>query len=145
MGSGKPRGMRAGGKLRDHRRAQRWNDKDYNKAHNISRWKTPFEGASHASGIVIKRVSVEAKQPNSACRKCVKVQLRKNSKNVTAFVPGDGNLEFIDENDRVLVAGAGRRGHAVGDIPGVRFKAVHVAGIGLRALFMRKKDKPKTK
>jgi small subunit ribosomal protein S23e len=145
MGSGKPRGMRAGGKLRDHRRAQRWNDKDYNKAHNISRWKTPFEGASHASGIVVKRVSVEAKQPNSACRKCVKVQLRKNSKNVTAFVPGDGNLEFIDENDRVLVAGAGRRGHAVGDIPGVRFKAVHVAGIGLRALFMRKKDKPKTK
>jgi small subunit ribosomal protein S23e len=137
--------MRAGGKLRDHRRAQRWNDKDYNKAHNISKWKTPFEGASHASGIVIKRVSVEAKQPNSACRKCVKVQLRKNSKNVTAFVPGDGNLEFIDENDRVLVAGAGRRGHAVGDIPGVRFKAVHVAGIGLRALFMRKKDKPKTK
>ncbi len=145
MGSGKPRGMRAGGKLRDHRRAQRWNDKDYNKAHNISKWKTPFEGASHASGIVIKRVSVEAKQPNSACRKCVKVQLRKNSKNVTAFVPGDGNLEFIDENDRVLVAGAGRRGHAVGDIPGVRFKAVHVAGIGLRALFMKKKDKPKTK
>jgi len=145
MGSGKPRGMRAGRKLKDHRRNQRWNDKDYNKAHNISKWKTPFEGASHASGIVIKRVSVEAKQPNSACRKCVKVQLRKNSKNVTAFVPGDGNLEFIDENDRVLVAGAGRRGHAVGDIPGVRFKAVHVAGIGLRALFMKKKDKPKTK
>ena len=145
MGSGKPRGMRAGGKLRDHRRAQRWNDKDYNKAHNISRWKTPFEGASHASGIVIKRISVEAKQPNSACRKCVKVQLRKNNKSINAFVPGDGNLEFIDENDRVLIAGAGRRGHAVGDIPGVRFKAVHVAGIGLRALFMRKKDKPKTK
>jgi len=145
MGSGKPRGMNAGGKLRNHRRQQRWNDKDYNKANIVSKWKTPFEGASHASGIVIKRVSVEAKQPNSACRKCVKVQLRKNSKNVTAFVPGDGNLEFIDENDRVLVAGAGRRGHAVGDIPGVRFKAVHVAGIGLRALFMKKKDKPRSK
>ena len=145
MGSGKPRGMRAGGKLRDHRRIQRWNDKDYNKAHIGSRWKTPFEAASHASGIVVKRVSVEAKQPNSACRKCVKVQLRKNGKNITAFVPGDGNLEFIDENDRVLIAGAGRRGHDVGDIPGVRFKAVHVAGIGLRALFMKKKDKPKTR
>lgn len=145
MGKCKPRGMNAGGKLKDHRRLQRWNDKDYNKAHGISKWKTPFEGASHASGIVVKRVSVEAKQPNSACRKCVKVQLRKNSKNITAFVPGDGNLEFIDENDRVLIAGAGRRGHAVGDIPGVRFKAVHVAGIGLRALFMRKKEKPKSK
>ena len=32
MGKGKPRGMRAGGKLKDHRRLQRWNDKDYNKA-----------------------------------------------------------------------------------------------------------------
>ena len=145
MGSGKPRGMRAGGKLRDSRRMQRWNDKNYNKSHIVSRWKTPFEGASHASGIVVKRISVEAKQPNSACRKCIKVQLRKNSKNITAFVPGDGNLEFIDENDRVLIAGAGRKGHAVGDIPGVRFKAVHVAGIGLRALFLRKREKPKSK
>lgn len=145
MGSGKPRGMRAGGKLRDHRRIQRWNDKDYNKSHIDSKWKKPFEGTSHASGIVTKRVSVEAKQPNSACRKCVKVQLKKNNKTITAFVPGDGNLELIDENDRVLVAGAGRRGHAVGDIPGVRFKVVHVAGYGLRALFMRKKEKPKSK
>ncbi len=145
MGSGKPRGMRAGGKLREHRRLQRWNDKDYNKANIGSRWKKAFGGASHASGIVVKRVSVEAKQPNSACRKCVKVQLRKNGKNLTAFVPGDGNLEFIDENDRVLIAGLGRKGHAVGDLPGVRFKVVHVAGIGLRALFTKKKDKPKTR
>jgi small subunit ribosomal protein S23e len=145
MGSGKPRGLKAGGKLRDHRRIQRWNDKDYNKSHNISKWKKPFEGASHASGIVIKRISVEAKQPNSACRKCIRVQLRKNNKGITAFVPMDGSMDYIDENDRVLIAGAGRRGHAVGDIPGVRFKAVHVAGIGLRALFMRKKEKPKTK
>ena len=108
-----------------------------------SKWKTPFEGQSHAAGIVLKRVSVEAKQPNSACRKCVKVQLRKNSKSIIAFVPMDGNLEFIDDNDRVLIAGLGRRGHSVGDLPGVRFKVVGVAGIGLRALFLKKKDKPK--
>jgi hypothetical protein len=30
---------------------------------------------------------VEAKQPNSAIRKCVRVQLVKNGKKVTAFVP----------------------------------------------------------
>ena len=71
------KGMLAGGKLRQHRKIQRWNDKDFNKAHGISKWKTPFEMASHASGIVLKRVTVEAKQPNSACRKCVKVQLKK--------------------------------------------------------------------
>ena len=145
MGSGKPRGMRAGGKLKNHSRLQKWNDKDYNKSHIVSKWKTPFMGASHASGIVVKRVSVEAKQPNSACRKCVKVQLRKNSKTINAFVPGDGNLEFIDENDRVLISGFGRQGHSVGDLPGIRFKTVHVAGIGLRALFLRKREKPRSK
>lgn len=41
---------------------------------------------------------VEAKQPNSAIRKCVRVQLIKNSKKVTAFVPNDGCLNFIAEN-----------------------------------------------
>ena len=41
---------------------------------------------------------------------------------VTAFVPNDGCLNFIEENDEVLVAGFGRKGHAVGDIPGVCFK-----------------------
>lgn len=65
---------------------------------------------------------VEAKQPNSAIRKCVRVQLIKNGKKITAFVPNDGCLNYIEENDEVLVAGFGRKGHAVGDIPGVRFK-----------------------
>ena len=61
---------------------------------------------------------VEAKQPNSAIRKCVRVQLIKNGKKITAFVPRDGCLNFVEENDEVLVAGFGRKGHAVGDIPG---------------------------
>ena len=139
------KGMLAGGKLAEHRKIQKWNDKQYNKANGISKWKTPFEMASHASGIVLKRVTVEAKQPNSACRKCVKVQLKKNNKSIIAFVPGDGNIEFIDENDRVLIAGLGRKGHAVGDLPGVRFKVVHVADIVLNALFRKKKEKPKSK
>ena len=40
---------------------------------------------------------IEAKQPNSAIRKAVRVQLIKNGKKVTAFVPRDGCLNFIDE------------------------------------------------
>lgn len=68
---------------------------------------------------------VEAKQPNSAIRKCVRVQLIKNGKKITAFVPRDGCLNNIEENDEVLVAGFGRKGHAVGDIPGVRFKVIN--------------------
>lgn len=39
---------------------------------------------------------VEAKQPNSAIRKCVRVQLIKNGKKITAFVPNDGCLNFIE-------------------------------------------------
>ena len=41
--------------------------------------------------------------------------------------------------DEVLIAGFGRSGHAVGDIPGVRFKVVKVSGVGLLALFKDKK------
>ena len=62
-------------------------------------------GSSHAAGIVVEKVAVEAKQPNSAVRKCVRVQLKKNNKRITAFVPRDGGMTFIDENDEVLVAG----------------------------------------
>eukprot|EP00069_Balaena_mysticetus_P019139 bmy_12010T0 len=46
------------------------------------------------------------------------------AKKITAFVPYDGCLNFTEENDEILVAGFGRKGHAVGDIPGVRFKVV---------------------
>ena len=41
---------------------------------------------------------IEAKQPNSAIRKCVRVQLIKNGKKIAAFVPRDGCLNYIDEN-----------------------------------------------
>merc|ERR1711998_165778 len=101
-------------------------------------------GSSHAKGIVLEKVGVEAKQPNSAIRKCVRVQLLKNGKKVAAFVPNDGCLNFIEENDEVLVAGFGRKGHAVGDIPGVRFKVSKVAGVGLWALYRQKKEKPRS-
>jgi len=77
-------------------------------------------------------------------RKAVRVQLIKNGKKIACFVPMDGCLNFIDENDEVLVSGFGRSGHAVGDIPGVRFKVVKVAGVSLLALFKGKKDKPRS-
>lgn len=84
----------------------------------------------------------------------------KNGKKITAFVPNDGCLNFIEvcalrsfflavtyflqENDEVLVAGFGRSGHAVGDIPGVRFKVVKVANVSLWALFKGKKERPRS-
>ena len=87
---------------------------------------------------------MEAKQPNSAIRKGVRVQLIKNGKKIAAFVPNDGCLNFVDENDEVLIAGFGKRGKSKGDIPGCRFKVVKVAGVALIALWKGKKEKPRT-
>lgn len=44
------------------------------------------------------RSGIEAKQPNSAIRKCARVQLIKNGKKIAAFVPMDGCLNFVEEN-----------------------------------------------
>lgn len=49
---------------------------------------------------LLLRSGIEAKQPNSAIRKCVRAQLIKNGKKIAAFVPRDGCLNFIDENVR---------------------------------------------
>eukprot|EP01085_Mycamoeba_gemmipara_P001284 Mycagemm_TRINITY_DN10369_c1_g3::TRINITY_DN10369_c1_g3_i4::g.1284::m.1284 type:complete len:167 gc:universal TRINITY_DN10369_c1_g3_i4:535-35(-) len=145
MGSGKPRGLGAARKLRTYRRVQRWNDKNYAKANLGYAYKAnPLGGSSHAKGIVLEKLGIESKQPNSAVRKAVRVQLIKNGKKITAFVPRDGCLNFIDENDEVLIAGFGRKGHAVGDLPGVRFKVAKVSNVALSALYRGKKEKPRS-
>ena len=101
MGSGKPRGINAARKLRTCRRTQRWAQKRYKKAHLGTQFKcNPFGGSSHCKGIVLEKIGIEAKQPNSAIRKCVRAQLIKNGKKIAAFVPRDGCLNFIDENVR---------------------------------------------
>ena len=51
---------------------------------------------------------------------------------------------FFPTQDEVLIAGFGRKGHAVGDIPGVRFKVVKVSGVALLALYREKKEKPRS-
>jgi len=145
MGSGKPRGIRAARQLKLKRKKNRWADKQYAKANLGYAYKAnPLQGASHAKGIVLEKIGIESKQPNSAVRKAVRVQLLKNGKKVAAFVPRDGCLNFIEENDEVLIAGFGRKGHSVGDIPGCRFKVVKVSGVGLMALWREKKEKPRT-
>uniref|UniRef100_A0A8C0CZI8 Small ribosomal subunit protein uS12 n=1 Tax=Balaenoptera musculus TaxID=9771 RepID=A0A8C0CZI8_BALMU len=127
----KCRGLRTARKLHSHGQDQKWHDKQYKKAHLGTALKAnPFGGASHAKGTVLEKAGVEAKQPNSAIRKCVRVH--------------DGCLNFIEENDEVLVAGFGHKGHAVGDIPGVRFKVVKVANASLLALYKGKKERPRS-
>lgn len=145
MGKGKPRGLNSARKLRVHRRDNKWADQSYKARLLGTAFKfSPFGGSSHAKGIVLEKIGIESKQPNSAIRKCVRVQLIKNGKRVTAFVPNDGCLNFVDENDEVLLAGFGRKGKAKGDIPGVRFKVVKVSGVSLLALWKEKKEKPRS-
>jgi len=103
----------------------------------------PLEGAPMARGIVLEKVGVESKQPNSAIRKCVRVQLIKNGKVITAFLPGDGALNVVDEHDEVIVEGiGGSRGRSMGDIPGVRWKVIMVNGVSLKELVLGRRQKP---
>jgi small subunit ribosomal protein S23e len=143
---GNAAGIRCARKLRTHRREQKWHNKRYSRKHSATALKAnPFNGASHAKGIVLERIGIEAKQPNSAIRKSCRVQLIKNGKKIAAFVPGDGCLNHVEENDEVLISGFGRSGHSVGDLPGVRFKVVKVSGVSLLALFRNKKEKPRVR
>ncbi len=103
----------------------------------------PLEGSAQARGIVLEKVGIEAKQPNSAIRKCVKIQLIKNGRQITAFAVGDGAINFIDEHDEVMVEGiGGRMGRSYGDIPGVRYKVIKVNEVSLNEMVRGRKEKP---
>lgn len=138
-----PRGEFAARKLRQRRKKLKWNSNRYKrKKLRLGYITDPLEKAPQASGIVLEKVGRESKQPNSAIRKCVRLQLRKNGKQITAFLPGDGALNFIEEHDEVTVEGiGGAKGRAIGDLPGVRWKVVQVNGVSLEALLVGKRER----
>ena len=140
-----PLGLFAGRDLKEKRKKQRWSISTYKRRKlGLDKKSNPFAGAPQAKGIVLEKVGVEAKQPNSAVRKCVRVQLIKNGKSITAFLPRDGAMNFVDEHDEVHVEGMGAtQGGAMGDIPGVRFKIFKVNNTSLRELVLGKKEKPR--
>lgn len=121
-------GITGARKIRKRRKKARWSSWGYKKRVLCMKKKSdPLEGASQGKGIVLEKVQFEAKQPNSAMRKCVRVQLIKNGKQVTAFVPGNLASRFIDEHDEVLVECiGGKQGRAKGDIPCVRYQVIKV-------------------
>ncbi len=130
--------------LRSSRQKQKWKSTDYKKKKlNLKAKHDPLGGSPQAKGIVIQKVALEAKQPNSGLRKCVRVQLIKNGKQITAFAPHDKAITFIDEHDEVMVEKlrASKRG-TLGDLPGVRWKVVKVNGIPLQEMRKGKKEKP---
>ena len=124
MGSKSPKGELAARKLLAKRKNFRWKDLYYKRRTlRLDVKSDPLKGAPMARGIVLEKVGIESKQPNSAVRKCVRTQLIKNGRVITAFLPGDGALNVVDEHDEVVVEGiCGSRGGAMGDLPGVRWK-----------------------
>ena len=138
------KGEFSGKKLMDDRKRFRWKKADYSRrVLNLKEKHDPIEGSSQARGIVLEKVGIEAKQPNSAIRKCVRVQLIKNGRQATAFCPGDKAITFIEEHDEVLIEGiGGRKGRSMGDISGVRYKVIQVNGVSLDELVHHRKEKP---
>ena len=133
-------------KLSDDRQHFKWKDVGYQKRMRRKRGKNvdPLEGAPQAKGIVVEKKGVEQKQPHSGIIKAVRVQLLKNGKTVTAHVPRDGAIKFIDEHDEVLIEGlGGSQGGAIGSMWGIKYKVIKVNGICLEQLRKGKKEKPK--
>lgn len=130
-------------KLLKKRAKFRWSNKSYNaRMKNLKIKSDPLGRSSQAKGIVISKFQKEAAQPNSAMRKCCKVQLVKNSVQIGAFIPGNLAQRFIDEHDEVIIERiGGKQGRSKGDIRGIRFRVIKVNDQPLRRLVKGKIEK----
>ncbi len=139
------RGEFAARNLEESRQKWKWKDRKYKERHRPHREKYDLlEGAPQAKGIVIEKRGVTARQPNSGIRKCVRVQLIKNGKQLTALAPRDGAIQYIDEHDEVTVEGiGGRQKGAMGDLWGVKYRVIKVNNQSLEMLRKGKKEKVK--
>ena len=130
-------------KLIKKRKKFRWADKRYNaRMQNLKIKSDPIGRSSQAKGIVIEKFQKEAAQPNSAMRKCCKVQLIKNGVQIGAFIPGNLAQKFIDEHDEVIIERiGGKQGRSKGDIRGIRFQVIKVNDQPLARLVSGKIEK----
>jgi len=130
-------------KIKKRRKNNKWSSKTY-KARKLGlKVKSdPLGTSAQAKGIVIEKFQKEAAQPNSAMRKCCKVQLVKNGIQVGAFIPGNLAQKFIDEHDEVVIERiGGKQGRAKGDIRGIRFQVIKVNDQPLARLVSGKIEK----
>ncbi|MFH0831483.1 MAG: 30S ribosomal protein S12 [archaeon] len=136
-------GLYSARKLKNERKKFRWSSQKFKKrALRLYEKADPLEGASQAKAIVLEKVQKEAKQPNSAMRKCCRVQLIKNGRQVTSFIPGNLAQRFIDEHDEVIIERiGGRMGRSKGDIPCVRYQVIKVNDQPLKRLVKGKIEK----
>ena len=67
--------------FKNKRKREHLNKKIKLRRRRLSNKSNPLGGRSwQAKGLVLEKIQVEAKQPNSAKRKCLKIQLYKNKK-----------------------------------------------------------------
>ncbi|MBN2127010.1 MAG: 30S ribosomal protein S12 [Candidatus Diapherotrites archaeon] len=128
------------------KKRKKWNKKDprQKKKKKQAKKKDLLKGSPQGRGIVLEKRGVTARQPNSGIRKCVRVQLIKNGKQLTALAPKDGAIKFIEEHDEVMVEGLGGRKHgAKGDLWGVKYKVIKVNNQSLEMLRTGRKEKSK--
>jgi small subunit ribosomal protein S12 len=130
-------------KLHKTRQKFRWKDITY-KRRMLQLWqRDPLKGAPQARGIVIDKRVVEQKKPASGLVKCVRVQLIKNNVQLTAHVPGNHAIDFINEHDEVIVEKiGGAQGGPKGSMVGIKYKVVKVNGIALSEIVAGRKQKP---
>ena len=129
--------------LKKKRQNYKWRDVKYMKRQLQVAKRNPLEGAPRGRGIVIDKRTVEQKQPHSGLIKAVRVQLIKNNVQVTAFVPGSGAIDMINEHDEVIIEGVGgSQGGPIGSQWGLKYKVVAVNGIDLQQILSGKKQKP---
>lgn len=93
-----------------------------------------------ASGVVIKFTSREAKQPNSAIRKCAVVELNKTKQQVVAFIPLCGIRNRMKVHDEVLITSiGGSKCRSKGDISGVSYQVIKINNVCIKQVFLNKK------
>lgn len=141
----KPRGLNAGKKLKKRRKQFIFAKKDSRRMKTKAYKKTdPFAGAPLARAVVLQKYELEVKQPHSGLRKCIKAQVIKNGRTVTAYGGVRPNaIKNIDEHNEVLLerCGAPQR-RAFGDMPGIKFRVVKVNGVALEEIRTGRKEKP---
>ncbi len=129
--------------LKKKRKKMRWKENKYRiRMLNLKQKSDPLEGAPQARGIVLEKRQIEQKQPHSGLIKAVRVRLIKNGKQITAVLPRDKAVKFVNEHDEVVVEGVGgSQGGAVGSMWGVKWRVVQVNGISLEQLRTGKKQR----
>ena len=106
---------------------------------NLRRNRSPFLRRPHvANGLVVGFYQMEAKQPSSGKRPCVKVDLGKKRGVVLSFIHKDGVSKLIKIHDTVRIQSlGGAMGRSMGDLSGCRYRVTSINRVPILGLFRK--------